>query len=220
MLRIGCDLDGTLADLDSAFQREAERLFGAGEGDPSARGRRRLRALWTHVTATENFWTTLAEAEPGAVARLAEAAAARGWEIIFLTQRPATAGEPTQRQSQRWLEAHGFERPSVFVVSGSRGRIASALDLDAVLDDRPENCADVVTDSDAASLLVWRQDAQRLPPGLSRLRIEVLFSMAAAIERLQQLDHVPPASTGMIHRVRRALGPLWAQRRASSVSQS
>jgi hypothetical protein len=211
-LRIGCDLDGTLADLDSAFQREAERLFGAGETEPSVRGRRRLRALWTHVTATENFWTTLAEAEPGAVARLADAAATRGWEIIFLTQRPATAGEPTQRQSQRWLEAHGFERPSVFVVSGSRGRIASALDLDAVLDDRPENCADVVTDSDAASLLVWRQDANRLPPGLSRLRVEVLFSMSAAIERLQQLDQVHPAPVRIIDRIRHALNPMGTSR--------
>src|SRR6187549_3800645 len=27
-LRIACDLDGTLADMDSALQREAERLFG------------------------------------------------------------------------------------------------------------------------------------------------------------------------------------------------
>ena len=27
-LRIACDLDGTLADMDAALQREAERLFG------------------------------------------------------------------------------------------------------------------------------------------------------------------------------------------------
>ena len=64
-LRIGCDLDGTLADLDSAFQREAERLFGPRtENQPSAvRGKRQLHALWTNIMARENFWTTLAEAE-------------------------------------------------------------------------------------------------------------------------------------------------------------
>jgi hypothetical protein len=222
-LRIGCDLDGTLADLDSAFQREAERLFGPPTGNqPSAvRGKRQLRALWAHIVARENFWTTLAETESGAVGQLAAAAAAGEWEIIFLTQRPATAGDTTQRQSQRWLEAHGFDRPSVFVVSGSRGRIAAALDLHVVLDDRPENCADVLTDSNAVSLLVWRKQPERLPPGLSRLRIEVLFSMTDAIERLKQLDHVPPASRGMIHRVRHALRPVWTERRTSpSVSES
>ena len=28
-LRIACDLDGTVADMDAALQREARRLFGA-----------------------------------------------------------------------------------------------------------------------------------------------------------------------------------------------
>jgi hypothetical protein len=27
-LRIACDLDGTIADMDAALQREAKRLFG------------------------------------------------------------------------------------------------------------------------------------------------------------------------------------------------
>ncbi len=31
-LRIACDLDGTLADMEAALQREAERLFGPGVG--------------------------------------------------------------------------------------------------------------------------------------------------------------------------------------------
>jgi hypothetical protein len=203
-LRIGCDLDGTLADLDSAFQREADQLFGprSGTGESAVLGKRQLRALWTHIGAMENFWMTLAEAEPGAVAQLAAAAAAGAWEIIFLTQRPASAGDTTQRQSQQWLEAHGFDRPSVFVVSGSRGKIAAALDLHVVLDDRPENCADVITDSDAASMLIWRQQPERVPPGVSRLQIDVLYSMADAVERMQQLDRRHQAPRGVFDRIR------------------
>jgi hypothetical protein len=221
-LRIGCDLDGTLADLDSALEREAATVLGPQVERPSGlRARRQRRAVWDHIAAKPDFWTTLAEAEPGAVVRLASAAAAGEWEIIFLTQRPATAGETTQRQSQRWLEAHGFDRPSVFVVSGSRGKIAAALDLQVVLDDRARNCVDVISDSEAASVLVWRQPPDRVPPGVSRLRIDVVFSMAAAIDRLQQLDRISASSSGVIGRVRHALRPWWTARRASpSVSQS
>jgi hypothetical protein len=221
-LRIGCDLDGTLADLDSALQRETETLFGPRREHQSAlRVRRQRRAIWDHIAAIPNFWTTLSEAEPGAVARLAAAAAAGGWEIIFLTQRPATAGGTTQRQSQEWLDAHGFDRPSVFVVSGSRGKIAAALDLHVVLDDRPRNCVDVISDSEATSMLVWRQAPDRVPPGVSRLRIDVVLSMADAIDRLTQLDRIPPGSPGVIGRVRHALRPwLTARRASSSISQS
>jgi hypothetical protein len=217
-LRIGCDLDGTLADLDTAFQREAERLFG-GPADTAVsaiRQKRRLRALWTHLGTIENFWTTLQEVEPGAVAQLAAAARAGRWEVLFLTQRPATAGDTTQRQSHQWLEAHGFERPSVFVVSGSRGRIAASLDLHVVLDDRPQNCLDVLADSQATSMLVWRQRPERVPPGLSRLRIDVRYSMNDAIDGLKQLERNADGPPGMLHRVRHALRPLWRARRASS----
>src|SRR6266545_6892299 len=142
-LRIACDLDGTIADMDSALQREAERLFGPEvnlhaipggrlesaedvEGQMGADsapapaialpiGRpltpREIRRLWHHVAAIENFWMSLGEIEPGAVARLSALAAQHRWEIIFLTQRPGSAGETTQVQSQRWLKGHGFDLP-------------------------------------------------------------------------------------------------------------
>jgi hypothetical protein len=216
-LRIACDLDGTVADIDSALEREAVRQFGPRPDEQSGtRPPRALRTLWSRVSATENFWTTLDEIEPGAVRRLATAAAERGWEIIFLTQRPETAGMTAQRQSQQWLEAHGFERPSVFVVSGSRGKIAAALDLHVVVDDRPENCLDVVADSNAVSLLVWRRQPELVPPGVSRLRIEVVASMAEATQRLTQLDRVGSARRNMIERVRHALRPWWTSRPASA----
>jgi len=100
---------------------------------------RQQMQLWDHVKKIENFWTMLPELEPGIIARIAKAAAERRWEVIFFTTRPSTAGEMTQLQSQRWLEAHGFQYPSVYVVQRSRGKIADALQLDAFVDDRPEN---------------------------------------------------------------------------------
>lgn len=166
---------------------------------------RQQRQLWSRVREIENFWMSLREIEPGAVARLAAAAAAHGWEVLFITTRPSSAGETTQTQSQRWLEAQGFELPSVYVVSGSRGRIASALTLDAVIDDRPENCLDVAIDSNATPLLVWRGTPDTAPAGAERLGIQVVFSIAEALQHLS----VPTDATarpGIMERVRGALG--------------
>jgi len=70
--------------------------------------------------------------------------------------RVRSAGRTLQRQSQRWLEKLGFPLPSVFTVRGSRGRVAQALDLDVVIDDRPDNCLDVALESSAAAILLWR----------------------------------------------------------------
>jgi hypothetical protein len=236
-LRIACDLDGTLADMESALAAEAERLFGPGvdlratlrnrpEGPASAESPdptsstpgiqatvpastgtrlslRQQRQLWARVRTVENFWSSLNEIEPGAVARLWRAAVEHQWDVLFITTRPPTLGATTQLQSQQWLQARGFELPSVFVVSGSRGRVASALALDAVIDDRPENCLDVATDSSAKPLLVWRDTPDTVPQGASRLGIEVVFSIAEALERLA----APRAPVrGFLSRMKSALG--------------
>lgn len=167
---------------------------------------RQQRKLWAHVETIENFWTTLAELEPGILARLATIAAERRWEIIFLTKRPESAGATAQMQSQRWLDAKGFPLPSVYVVQGSRGRIAAALDLDFVVDDRPENCLDVVVDSKARAILVWRGDESQLPATARRLGIGVVKSVADCLDILVQIDAKPRTEPGMIGRVMRLLG--------------
>ena len=181
MLRIAFDLDGTLADLDSALDRIAEELFPDAAGglatpnpqppespapDHEANGltpeeeqleppevraltRRQQMRIWDTVRGTTNFWETLDETEPGIVARIAAIADERRWEVLFITQRPAADGDTTQRQSQRWLAQHGFNMPSVYVLGAgaSRGKVATALTLDVVVDDRSENCLDVKLDS-------------------------------------------------------------------------
>ncbi len=166
---------------------------------------RQQRRLWKHVESITGFWETLSEIEPGAIARIAALAAERRWEVIFLTKRPQGAGRTSQLQTQRWLAAHGFELPSVFVVQGSRGRIAAALDLDIVIDDRPENCLDVVVDSKARAVLVWRDDEKKLPVAARRLGIGVVRSVNECLDILAQIDdqHAQP---GIVDRVLRLLG--------------
>ena len=205
-LRVAIDLDGTVADLSQAMLGVATKYFGeartatpsTGPAAPAPSDRPTLQdfglrpseldALWTEVLRTKNFWTTLVETEPGIVARIAALATDRRWDVLFITTRPTALGETTQVQSQKWLHAHGFEHPSVYVVKGSRGLVATALALDAVVDDRPENCLDVATDSPAQAVLVWPGPLEALGPGVTRHGVVVTRSIDAALDQLVEMD--------------------------------
>ncbi len=233
-MRLGFDLDGTLADMQTALAHEARDLFpdidpgalprsaadaedapsapsaGAGESpDPpfstGALNSRQQRDLWKAACQRVNFWETLEEIEPGALARLFRLMQERRWEIIFLTSRPETAGDSAQLQSHRWLVAHGFLSPSVFVVHGSRGKIAAALALDVLVDDRPENCLDVAIDSSARAILLWRGDEEKVPGSARQLGIGSVKSIAECLDILEALDRETDGP-GVVDRLKRLLG--------------
>jgi hypothetical protein len=239
-LRVGFDLDGTVADMYFALHQEALKLFGeevlrkaahkeqkapaseaAGkEANAQAAAAEKLALteklaakpeddsttnlamqelhltarqqmqLWDHVKKVDNFWTKLPELEPGIISRIAKTARERRWEVIFLTTRPSTAGDLVQLQSQQWLEAHGFQYPSVYVVHRSRGKIADALGLDAFVDDRPENCLDIAVESKAKVILVWHGNVADVPAGAKRLGVQPVTSISEAMGLLERLDDI------------------------------
>ena len=232
-MRLGVDLDGTLADMQRALAREARALFpdidpaslprsaapdpkppdAADEAAPAAVAidtnsltARQQRELWNAVCASVNFWETLDEIEPGALARLFSLVRERHWELIFLTSRPETEGDSAQAQSHRWLVAHGFASPSVFVVHGSRGKIATALQLDVLIDDRPENCLDVAIDSSARAILVWRGDEDKVPSSARQLGIGAVTSIAECLDILEEIDLAESDQQGLVERFKRLLG--------------
>ena len=190
-------------DSEAAADRSAENVPPLSRLNMTRRQRRRL---WNHVKTVENFWHGLHELEPGIIARLSAIAIDRRWEVIFLTKRPETAGATAQMQSQWWLESKGFALPSVYVVQGSRGRIAESLGLDLLVDDRAENCLDVVVDSKARAILVWRDDEKRLPAAARRLGIGVVKTVAECLDLLAHVDSKPREQPGVCNRVMRLLG--------------
>src|SRR5687767_13234342 len=236
-LRVGFDLDGTVADMYSALRREAIELFGeevlrapVEASKPQEAGKeqtpqpkpeddqtatlaiqelhltaRQQNQLWDHVKQIENFWNTLPELEPGIISRIARTARERRWEVIFLTTRPATKGDLVQMQSQQWLEAHGFQYPSVYVVQRSRGKIADALGLDAFVDDRPENCLDIAVESKAKVLLVWHGDLKDVPAGAKRLGVRPVSTITEALAILEQLDDIRN-QPGLMRSIKKAFG--------------
>ena len=166
--------------------------------------RRQAEAIWKQIAAREDFWESLTEIESGAIARLAAIADERKWEVLFVTSRPRSAGRTVQRQTQRWLARMGFPMPSVFVMHGSRGRLASALDLDVVVDDRPDNCLDVVLESKAGAVLIWRGPQESVPISSRRLGIAVAPTVADCLETLIEADKEQDGS--LLDRLRTLFG--------------
>jgi hypothetical protein len=155
--------------------------------------RRKRDEVWQSIQATPNFWTTLAPLDAGAVRRIHDLAARDAWDVFFITQRPATAGESVQRQTQRWLVAQGFDLPSVLVIHGSRGDAARALRLDYLVDDSARNCIDVKAQADTKALLVSDPSDAATAESARRLGIGTVASIAEALDLIDQ------ASLAKIH---------------------
>lgn len=158
----------------------AERA-SARERRSSARRRNRV---WKAIRSTPDFWLTLDPIDPDVVPRLHERAVDGRWELFFVTQRPATAGDTVQRQTQRWLVEQGFELPSVVVHEASRGALAAALELDALVDDTVEHCVDVISQSSARAILVAPERDEATEANARRLGIEICAGPAASVDLL------------------------------------
>jgi hypothetical protein len=199
-LRIGFDMDGVVADFATAFREIEARLFGqeagdapegpdeeeAHEGRRLLETRRRRDRIWEEIRGTPDFWTTLKPSSDGAVRRALDLTVAHGWEVFFITQRPATAGGTVQRQSQRWLVEHGFDLPSVLAIGGRRGALAAALRLDYHVDDNVQHCLDVAADSKARTILVAPDSTDRAVLSARKLGIAVASGIDEALDILDQ----------------------------------
>ena len=231
-MRIAFDLDGVLADLHSAFAETALRLFPEldttalksseiGSSPPVDEAAdsivakpktttnlpltsRQTDAVWDSLSGTTDFWETLSEIEPGTIRTIAKLADDRRWEMLFITSRPKSAGRTVQRQSQRWLQKMGFPMPSLYVVHGSRGLIAKALQIDVVVDDRPENCLDVVLESQAGAILVWRGQKEAVPGSAKRMGIAVVPTVAECLDAIVKIEQ--PDERGVLDRLRSLFG--------------
>ena len=239
-LRIAFDMDGTLADLSTAYAEIEDRLFGPELAEherpaPEAReeeqhveeampavattrdnprvterrfprsGTRHRDRIWRAIESTPNFWTTLKPLENGAVKRLYQLTGEHNWEVFFITQRPATAGATVQWQTHKWLVEHGFATPSVIPLSGGRGKCAAALQLDYLIDDTPQNCVDVLSDSSTRAILLVDPDDPIAESSARRLGIGTAHNIHQVLDLLVQATEAR-ANPSLFEKLRKLVG--------------
>ena len=238
-------MDGTLADLSSAYAEVEERLFGAADDEakhpaPEVREQEQQTAaaaaaaeqaaqveeerraddrrtttrmmmtrnrdrVWRTIEATPNFWTTLKPLENGAVKRLYQLTGELNWEVFFVTQRPATAGGTVQWQTHKWLVEQGFNTPSVIPLSGGRGKAAAALRLDYLIDDTPQNCVDVLSDSSTRAILLVDPDDPLAETSARRLGIGVAHNVHEVLDLLTEIT-AARANPTLFEKLRKIVG--------------
>jgi hypothetical protein len=207
-LHLGFDIDGVLADFRTAFEAAARGGASIGANpepdDESAEplASREVKRVWSIVQRTSNWWTRLAAYEPAQIARLHSLSRSLRWEVVFMTRRPESSGDPVQFQTQWWLESHGFYLPAVVTVPGSRGDLANALRLDMVVDDQLHNCVDVVSGSPAKAILLLRDSGARAlrDHALSR-GIGVVSTFGEALDVVERAQHVLVERRGRLNRL-------------------
>jgi len=206
-LRVAFDIDGVLADFRSAFQQASQECGVNTRGSdaspaPDPLSSRDIKTIWDYVKRSPNWWTHLNPYEPGQLVRLYELARRWKWEVVFMTRRPSTEGDPVQFQTQWWLEQQGFYYPAVVTVPGSRGELANALRLDVIVDDQLLNCVDVVGGSTAKALLLLRDGPDKVTENHAVSRgIGVVSSLKEAIDVLEHLHGVLRERRGRLQRL-------------------
>jgi hypothetical protein len=206
-LRVGIDVDGVLADFKAAFHETSRTCLGRRVEtllDPKstqALGQGDVKKVWEVVARTPNWWMTLKPYEPEQIARVYSLTRAAGWEVFFLTNRPESAGDSVQFQTQSWIESHGFYMPAVLTIPGSRGEVANGLRLNLVIDDLLLNCIEVVSASTAKALLLLRRGDAGVETHALQRGIGVVPRLEEAIDVIQRFHALLPTRTGRLLRL-------------------
>ena len=237
-LRIAFDMDGTLADLHSAYAAVEARLFGEAEtdekavapevreleqhaetaprgtiGGPQSVERRSIQRgsiqhrdrVWQAIEATPDFWTGLEPIDAAAIERMYQMTLEHSWEVFFITQRPVTAGGTVQWQTHKWLVEHGFLMPNVIPLSTGRGKAASALRLDYLVDDTPQNCVDVLSDSSTRAILLVDPEDALGAKSARKLGIGTAHTIDEALDLLVQATEAR-ANPSLFEKLRKLAG--------------
>ncbi len=182
---IGIDVDGILARFNNSFANIITKQTGvifpqeddtwpnvwdwdlaglrlAGYDEKGAK--EASRAAWKVVMEDFMFWKDL-PAYDGADRFISELDKLNyaDYSIYFITQR---RGDDPKYQTEQWLDLHGFLHPTV-LISGEKGELCHALNVDYYIDDKNENCVNVAKYSPSTKCYMlarpWNTDLIYIP---------------------------------------------------------
>ena len=152
-LNIGIDVDGCVADFSGTYIKLANSMFDLAlrPEDQTGWAHQSLgltdaqdNAVWDRINNTPNWWTRLPKLPN--TDTLTEWAKAH--RVFFLTKRnPTTVGLSMEDQTANWLRREFFIPNPTVIITEHKGDVARALRLHCFIDDKFENCWDVVKGS-------------------------------------------------------------------------
>ncbi len=200
-MRIGFDIDGVLADFNTSF---IERVIAVTGRDlfpprpfdipcwdyPEFYGytHKETSKVWQQITSDPTFWLNL-NPYPGADMVIDELRImSTEHDIYFVTSRP---GIKAKQQTEVWLSTHSGDflwTPTILIAS-EKDMIARALDFDAYIDDRWENCIDVACEHRKCQTFLLDRPWNSPSPSRSRLErnIQRVFSPVDMLDAIMPL---------------------------------
>lgn len=191
-MRIGVDIDGVLANFNSAYIAKCiavtgRDLFPPRPFDivtwefPESYGytKAEVSAVWASIKESLNFWFSLKPYfdTQTSLEMLCARQDTYKDEVYFITARPGTE---VKFQTERWLEVYApFNAwtPTV-LISSQKGMCAKALELDMYIDDRLENVYDVREKSYNTSVYLMDRTWNQTEGGILRGDITRVYSVA------------------------------------------
>lgn len=157
-LKIGCDVDGVLANFSGEFRQVINKLYNLNiQDDPAdwemsnwGLSKEQMDVAWKQVSTTSDFWTRLSllpDVHMADTFKLEQNA-----QLFFITNRLSTFGMPLEKQTAFWLKVKCWIQYPTVIVTKNKGRVASALDLDAFIDDYYSNLEDIHLHSPSTKL--------------------------------------------------------------------
>ena len=155
--RLLVDIDGVLAEFNGSYLEMLNKVSGRRVATPDQPWpttwsyelglgftKQEVAAAWGEICAKgTDFWYNLPSL-PGAdnfIDSLNEVVESALAEVYFVTSRP---GWDVKVQTELWLYERGMDIATVIPITWSKGVVAKALGVTHAIDDKPDNCEDIL----------------------------------------------------------------------------
>jgi 5'(3')-deoxyribonucleotidase len=153
-MNIGIDMDDVLCNFQKKEVEIMHGMYGRPpldtmpvdwEGSNLQVSAEEYKAFWTEAAKTYNLWLAL-EPLPAfnyTAMKLLQYLDTKH-DLFFVTNRFKTPGLSPSKQTKAWLRIEADLNSPTVVLAKEKGPMASVLELDAFIDDRPKNVLDVL----------------------------------------------------------------------------
>ena len=168
--KIGCDVDGILADFNNGFaevlRRVTERdLLPSDVSNPPVWDwpehygytKAEVGAAWDDVRRGGVFWADL-KVVKGSERFVQDMPLSPDDELYFITNR---VGLNVKHQTEEWLEGDTYVGYPTVLIAGEKGPLAKSLRLTHFIDDKGSNCADVILASPETQVFLLDRNYNR-----------------------------------------------------------